>query len=56
MWGGDQPSQGQWQGGHVESGEAGGGSDSAGHVQVVLCGNCPLGVGVVRCFDNWYFT
>ena len=50
------PKSGQWQGGHVESRANEGGSDSAGNVQVVLFGNCPLGVGVVRSFENWYIT
>ena len=48
--GGDHPSLGQWQGGHVESGASLGGSDSAGHLQVVLCGNCRAGTGLVRCY------
>ena len=48
--GGDHPSPGERQGGHVESGASLGGCASAGHVQVVLCGNCPAGTGLVRCY------
>ena len=32
----------------IESGASLGGCDSAGHVQVVVWGNCPAGTGLVR--------
>ena len=38
-----------WQGVRAEYGASGGGCDSAGHVQVVLCGNCP-GYGLEHVF------
>ena len=38
----------------LSQGQLGGGCDSAGHLQVVLCRNCPLGARLVRCFDIWY--